>query len=154
MSKEFWEDCDVCHNDIYDSYVSGSINNCPNCNDELFTCDGCGEIGFYAGLALNDCKYCDMYICEHCWVKGIGYIEINCCDNNICEVCGENKMIYDDKNDKIYCRECYPNYTIEEIRCFTQEYPINDLLADRKIQYCYKTIISYLRIEKKKCSKK
>ena len=92
-----------------------------------------------------------MQICEHCYIKGIDYVELNCCDNNICEVCGENKMIYDDENDKIYCKECYPNYSIEEIRWFTQEYPIYKLLAKHKIQCVEKIIISYLRIEKRKC---
>ena len=114
----------------------------------IFKCDVCEQVDVIANLGFDECKYCDVKICEHCCVKEIQFRNLDCCAFYICEYCGERKMMYDDENDKIYCKECYPDYTIEEIRWLTQEYKIYDLLSKYHIQCMEKIIISYLRVKK------
>lgn len=70
--------CEVCSNC---TDAEGHCIDCaPDPEDELVTCDGCGEEG-YAGrdnMFTFSCKKCGDEICE------------NCSSNNLCEDCEAN----------------------------------------------------------------
>ncbi len=72
--------CRECGSDICESCADDEVlcvDCAPDPEDELVTCDGCGEEGYAErdNMFTFNCKVCGSEICE------------NCSSNNLCETC-------------------------------------------------------------------
>ena len=108
------ENCDknIC-NDIYKEFLHYSDilieddlcdgcdkNYCNHCEDKIYICDECGDVGMYEndyiyfnGPKMNFCYGCDRDICE------------NCFDNMDCDSCGF-EYCPDCVNEDNLCGDC------------------------------------------------